>query len=97
MRRAGERRFRISSRTSLRNQNGLKLDEYLGIYSFGKDKKNVCCLVFNLQSAAKQTVDIAADRRTERSFRRKHRPPKVDRRGDDAASAGESKLVSNLY
>lgn len=59
--------------------------------------KNVCCLVFDLQSAAKQTVDIAADRRTERSFRRKHRPPKVDRRGDDAASAGESKLVSNLY
>ena len=60
-------------------------------------ENKMCCLVFDLQSAAKQTVDIAADRRTERSFRRKHRPPKVDRRRDDAASAGESKLVSNLY
>jgi hypothetical protein len=54
------------------------------------------CLVFHLQSAAKQTVDIASDRRTERSFRRKHRSPRVDRRRDDVAPSGESKLVSNL-
>ena len=54
------------------------------------------CLVFHLQSAAKQTVDIASDRRTERSFRRKHRSPRVDRRRDDVAPSRESKLVSNL-
>lgn len=58
----------------------------------------ICFLarLFDAHGASKHTADIAANRRTKRGFRRQHRTPRVDRRGDDSTSTRESKTVSNF-